>query len=669
MPVKRLLFIISTLALIVPVSAQELLLPLQSNPAKSQDAIKIKNAAIKQEPVLELPFFEDFSYTGPYPDQNLWADSNVYINSCYHIHPVSIGVATFDALDKYGKIYEHAEENIYQFVADHITSNKIRLDSVFDSTPKALNPADSVYISFYYQPQGSGVAPIDRDSLVLEFLHTPGYYYIDDDNDPKIEDSNGNDTVWVEDKWVSIWSAEGETLSEFSKDTFPYFKKVIIPITDTTYFRDDFKFRFKNYSSFPYEKTPTNYAGNRSIWNIDYIVLDHGRSMADTFYYDLTFAKPAESLLKNYTSMPWSHYSANENPGSLLKSNLDVAIKNLNNIQHNYTYRYFIANEDGEVLKTYSGGSWNIAPFHEGGYQDYEYHSNPIVLADPFPTTMTEKRHFKIVHAIKEGTTGDDNRRNDTIYYEQVFDNYFAYDNGIPNAGYVLEGFEPQSASRFFLQHKDTLKGVKIFFNHTLDIQNNSPFLIRVWKSLDPEEIVYESEVMFPEYSDELNQYYTYMFDDADVELDGTFYIGWKQTTNKLLNVGYDLNNSAGGNLFYNTDGQWRPSIYNGALMIRPLVAGKTVETQIAEHQEPLKISLYPNPVKGNYLNIKIDEDSPQNTDNLFIQIFDMQGRQIINDRLQQTVSVQDFPNGIYIIRIFDKNSSYSFSERIIISR
>ncbi len=655
------MFLILTKVFITSLSAQEALLPLQSNPLKSNNIPGVKTAVFEEDVALELPFFEDFSYKGPYPDSKLWADSSVFINSCYPEHPVSIGVATFDALDKYGKIYEHASENTYQFVADHLTSHKIRLDSVFDPTPKALNPADSIYISFYYQPQGSGFAPNDRDSLALQYLHTPAHYYINDDND--------NDTVWVDDKWVSVWNSEGMSLSEFSNDTFPYFKRVMLPITDMVYFRDDFRFRFKNYSSFPPEKNPTNFAGNRSIWNVDYIILDHGRTVADTFYYDLTFAKPAKSILRRYTAMPWSHYIAN--PNAHLKNNLEVSIKNLNNIEHNYTYRYNIKDEQGTIIRTYSGGTWNIAPFYQAGYQDYDPHANPIVLNDPLPTDPAEKRHFQITHAIKEGTTGDNNRRNDTIIYDQVFDNYFAYDNGIPNAGYILEGFEPQAALRYFLSHPDTIQGVKIFFNHTLDHQNNSPFHIMVWSSLDPEEIVYESEALMPEYTDDINKFYSYFFDDDHIILPDTFYVGWKQTTNEVLNVGYDLNNSSGGNLFYNTDGQWHPSIFDGALMIRPIVGRESDETQITIPDRPqtLSITLYPNPVKGSYLNVKFDDNQIHNIDNFYIQIFDMQGRILLNDKLQQTIPLYDYSNGMYIVRVFDNSSNYSVSERLIIDK
>jgi len=48
---------------------------------------------------LELPFFDDFSHSRIYPDPLLWEDKFAFINSTYSVDPVSIGVATLDAID------------------------------------------------------------------------------------------------------------------------------------------------------------------------------------------------------------------------------------------------------------------------------------------------------------------------------------------------------------------------------------------------------------------------------------------------------------------------------------------------------------------------------------------------------------------------------------------
>ena len=69
--------------------AQDMIFPLHSNKA-------IKNY-LKEHPkspqsnermasptdTITLPFVDDFSYDGIYPNPNLWADSDVYINRDY----------------------------------------------------------------------------------------------------------------------------------------------------------------------------------------------------------------------------------------------------------------------------------------------------------------------------------------------------------------------------------------------------------------------------------------------------------------------------------------------------------------------------------------------------------------------------------------------------------
>ena len=49
---------------------------------------------------LDLPFFDDFSFSKVYPHDSLWSDKNVYINNNYASDLLSLGVATFDAIDQ-----------------------------------------------------------------------------------------------------------------------------------------------------------------------------------------------------------------------------------------------------------------------------------------------------------------------------------------------------------------------------------------------------------------------------------------------------------------------------------------------------------------------------------------------------------------------------------------
>ncbi len=608
--------------------AQEVLVPVEVNLQKKSNKPKSNNHKEAQD-TLKLPFFDDFTNKGPYPDSKLWADSFVFINSSFGYHPMSFGVATFDALDQYGKIYEEGETNYYQFEADFLTSLPIRLDSIFyGSEQYKLQPEDSVILSFYYQPQGKGIAPIERDSLVLQFYR-------------KNENSENEDDAY---QWVSVWSATGESLESFAGDDHPYFKRVMIPIEDENYFRKDFRFRFMNYASFPARKTPTNFAGNTSIWNIDYLYLDAGRSHADTFYYDIAFVEPAQSALRNYTAMPWRHYI--ESPEDFLRSRFDVVIRNLDDITYNYIYRYFITDQHGDLLSSYSGGTWNIAPFHEGGYQTYEGHANPLVIPNPFPTGEADEKTFFIYHAVHEGTHGDDVTRNDTIVYKQEFSNYYAYDDGVPEAGYGLSGWNPMGAYRFVTPKADKLESVSFFFNHTQFEQNQRPFHLMVWSSLDPEEVIYESDVIIPEFEDGLFEFVNYPLSET-VSVVDTFYVGWAQLTSDFINLGFDVNNNAGNNIFFNVDGNWQQSMFSGALMIRPFFQQEVSVYDISDNQDNLVV--YPNPARGGGIRIKTSLDISKNS---VIRIFDINGRLIIDMPFEEYINIENLPAGTYILRV-----------------
>ena len=205
----------------------------------------------RQIQVQTLPFYDDFSESNRYPDSCKWIDRNAFVNSGFPLHPVTRNAATLDVLDAQGQVYNFAISN--PFIAEYLTSTTIRLDSVFDPEPRALTPADSVYLSFYYQPQGNGLAPETNDSLVLEF-GIPNEF----------------DTTWHH-----IWSAPGQTLAQFLQENDSnYFKQVMIPITDLNYFKSSFFFRFYNYASIANSTQPTS-RGNEDHWNID---------MAWTFY-------------------------------------------------------------------------------------------------------------------------------------------------------------------------------------------------------------------------------------------------------------------------------------------------------------------------------------------------------------------------------------------------
>ncbi|MDR4988871.1 MAG: T9SS type A sorting domain-containing protein [Bacteroidales bacterium] len=633
-------------------TAQEAVLPLPYNPNKSSEAISKQQAHGKSINLpLELPFRDDFSHAGPYPDAALWADNFVFINNGFGVHPKTQGVATFDILDETGRVYDHALSGNVPFTADHLTSHPINL--------APYEAADSLVLSFYYQPQGKGGNPGREEELVLEFL-LAGVTGKDDDPD------NGE-------QWISVWSAQGESLADFAQDTFPYFQRVSIPIKEETYFRDDFRFRFKNIAAIPHGQWNTS--GTRSIWNIDYVFLDQGRSVHDSFYYDIAFVSSAESMLDKYTSMPWSQYMAQ--PNDFHRNRFNVAITNLDDKSYNYTYKYIIVDEEGSTLRTYSGGSWVIPPFFTEGYQDYVPHSNPILLTNPLtPLTPATERHFDIIHVIREGVTGDDFTRNDTIAFRQVFSDYFAYDYGSPEAVHLTKGFNPERVMKFPLAHKDTLEAVRLFFMSTMNNQNSEKaFELVVYSSLFPEQELYSStQVLYPP-TDAFGAFVQLNLGEA-VAVEDTFFVGIRQPGTVQLShslvLGFDMSNNTRDRLYIKdnvqADGSWYTSGIAGALMMRPVMKRQGI-TGISSPEAPgLHFVLYPNPVHGNYLEIHTDEP-PVAGHSLLLQIFDVRGRMMHSGNFSSPVDVSGLKNGIYLLRITDTATHSSQAARFIISR
>ena len=109
--------------------------------------------------ILNLPFFDDFSYNYQIVDRSLWENSSVYVNRSYPINPPTIGVATFDGLDKKGFPRNLNAINISN-PSDTLTSNIIDISN-----------SSNVFFMFYFQSKGIGDTPELSDSLILELLN------------------------------------------------------------------------------------------------------------------------------------------------------------------------------------------------------------------------------------------------------------------------------------------------------------------------------------------------------------------------------------------------------------------------------------------------------------------------------------------------------------------
>ncbi len=579
---------------------------LKEHPEKLHQNKKAKTPA-------ELPFWDDFSEDTVYPDNNNWTDNDAYINNTLAVNPPSIGVATLDAVNAEGKIYESADYNTL-FSADTLTSVPINLYYPGNTT---------IYLSFYYQPQGLGDAPEINDSLFLEF-------YAPDEN-----------------TWYKVWSVPG---SENKNFTF-----VILPVNDSKYLKNNFQFRFRNYTSFGTSTYPS-LATNCDFWNIDYVYLNKDRNANDNVFHDIAFTKPLHSLLAGYESVPWKHYK--ETNLQALNPDINISFKNNDNVMRlidslNFTLK--------DVNGTSSDQYW-----YAGTYTPSPFQQTDMTLSgQPFSFPSNNQNNSDFLLTAKIVTDSYDSAQNNTVSYTQHFGNNYAYDDGNAEAGYGIYGNGTkygQVAMKFSPLKSDYLTGVDMYFTRAFQDASQKYFWIYIWNIDDdgtPGDTIITFEGIRPEYEDELNKFHRYIF-DTPVLIEDDFFIGWTQTTEDKLNIGFDLNRINNDKVFYNISGTWMPSAEEGTLMIRPIFGN--IESSTNKVNES-KITIYPNPVE-NFLNI----DFKRNPGKTYsAEIYDIQGKRVFfkQNFIENTLNLQTFKKGIYFIRIND-NQSKTYSTKFI---
>ena len=125
----RLSILFSLFVIYTYISAQEFLSTTEYNSGLFSNKYKSSiNYRQSSTDTLGLPFFDDFSYDSDYPSNNLWIDSNAFVNRNFPVNAPTIGVVTLDGLNKYGLAYGNTA---YQYgPADSLTSKPIKLDTL-----------------------------------------------------------------------------------------------------------------------------------------------------------------------------------------------------------------------------------------------------------------------------------------------------------------------------------------------------------------------------------------------------------------------------------------------------------------------------------------------------------------------------------------------------------
>lgn len=543
---------------------------------------------------------DDFSYEGPYPDTTIWIDNKVFINRDFPKAPITLGVATFDGLDFNGYPYDFLAASGSSAIADYLTSKPVNLN---------YPSSDSIYFSFYYQPQGLGNAPESVDSLVVQFKNAGG--------------------------WRNVWAKKGSTLAVSDSS----WKLVMIPITDTAYLKSDFQFRFMNRATI---------SGNTDHWSIDYVYLNRIRSKNDTTFEDVSFVFNTPPLISTYSAMPWKQYGTTD-----MKVNYNTTIRNNHTAIKNGNFAYKIYDESGvQVNTTYSGGSTNLDPFAVVGYINYSPFTNPpLNYTIPVPVAATRYTIESIVNS-----TPDNERGNDTIRYVQDLTNYFAYDDGTAENSFGMSTLSAKLAEKFTLKVADSLQYIDIYFNPFVTNTSIYTFNLQVWSDAGgvPGIAVYTGATAEnPAYGGVThNQFMRYKLDAPLYLSPGIFYVGFTQNTNQFLNVGVDKNTNTQNMIYYNISGSWNTSPFNGSLMLHPVFGSISEFAGVDDisQKKNIPFTVYPNPA-NNELFIKADDNFKN--ERIEFSIMDVFGKAVTKRMIYSDfIDISGLNAGVYFVSL-----------------
>jgi hypothetical protein len=567
-------------------------------PGDESDTVWIENPPFYQDSVRQ--FFM------PVSDPTLlWIDNYVYHNYRFGDHPRTLGVMTFDGLDEYG--YPYAIGTTSSGYADALTSKPIDLSG--------MTAADSMYISFIYQPQGFGDEPESTDSLLLEFYDS------------------------ANEQWNTIWADTGRSVQPFGI--------VHLPMLDNGYFTDAFQFRFRNYGGL---------SGSLDHFQLDMVYLREATPPAfmDTVFKDFSFVYQVNSLLNEYTSVPWDHYK--ESTDNKMNETMEVVVYNGSSGPENY--------QDGAIDVSYaavSEGNFILQGFTLAEQQinyaalDFATSYHNLKSGYEFPRDLTGVyEEFDV--RVNASAQYPNYEPNDSTAFTQGFYNFYSYDDGSAEAAFGPTGVQARLAIHFEAYQPDSVIGVNMCFVPSVNDVSDKLFLLTVWddQNGEPGDVLYEDDVFNPRnpiYSQGKNQYLSYYFiDTMKIPVGNSFFIGWRQLDAERLNLGFDRNIDHSDEIFYSVNGgvSWLVSPFSGSAMVRPIFSTEMdASLGLFESQtKPVDITLFPNPA-SEVVSIR----SSLGFLSIEKLLLDAAGRELMRTT-QDSFNLSKLGSGIYFISV-----------------
>ncbi len=605
----------------------------QKNASSNARFLQLKSS--KRITSLSLPFFDDFYQNEIYPNPALWQDNFVFINTTYPKETVTVGVATFDGTDANGNPYSNSSTPV-SGAADKLTSNPIDLSG--------LVGADNVYLSFFYLQGDVGERPsAPNDLMTVQFLDTTG-------------------------NWNIIWQKTADNILTM--------RQVFIHI-DSIYLNSNFQFRFQSFG---------NLNGANDTWHIDYVKLDKNRdTVVERNIKDMAYEFLPPSLLKPYYVMPYNQFDTTD-----LADSVSVFVRNnFINLTTDIvdSVKATVVNTSAVLIDTI-GASRDFGPQTENEIRYPKFNIPTDIIGD----TIIIKVDYSFATSAEAGEPAKV-LANNRVTHNQVFSNFFAYDDGTAERGYLIGDLVTNSGNDFYkmavkygMRRPDTLQAIKFQFFPVKPDNNLAVFSVCVWKNFARNSVYTDNDLIYKQPNlkisdlntefgvDTINNYYyapvrsQYLLNGATFPLvmQDTFAVGLIVNNKLTLTVGFDRNNNASAYNFYeegNTN-KWRQSLIYGTMIMNPVV-GKPLPAYLTPVKEikskNYEIKIYPNPAKDRLFIDGIAEKS-------LVEIYNLNGSLIQQIQLSQSdyIDINELPAAVYVIKITNLKTNQSGTSKFI---
>jgi hypothetical protein len=567
--------VLSLLSLLPLASRAQDVRPLTSDPSRAT-SLPAKPAAAQRGQALALPFFDDFiSPLDGLPNSQNWEQAGgVIVNNRFPLAPPTRGAATLDGLKANGQEYS---TTLSSGPLDSLVSQPIDLSG--------RTAADRLYLGFYWQAGNIFSAPSAGSSSFTVALQV------------EFKDNNGN--------WQRVW------IQRNTSNVRASFRRKFLAINDTRYFHNNFQFRFRAIGST---------AQNKDSWSIDYVRLAPVQQVADSLYQDVATSRPLSSLLARGTAMPVWQYNAAANPASQLNPATFTTINNLatTNITVPGKWRGTL-----QVLPAGPAATFSTTPDFVLSSPQFQARIEGDLRTSPLPVTAEAKtiRH-QITLTTNEQNTNPLTLRNDTIARLTELSDYFAYDDGTPEATVSVPPPGQTSnfyALRFELNKPDQVRSIRISPSYpsaagrriTLNVWDTDPANNNAPTALPKASV----SVLIPN-SLPAGQMFLEVSFPEPVPVSGQFYVGYGHGPigDRPLSINIDLNNVPPADAFWQfTQGIWEPRstasaaippLYEGwSLMLRPVMTNNVLA--VAPASVAAAYALYPNPSDGGQVRVQ----------------------------------------------------------------